>query len=141
MTSIPLLQKNTVLLTLFIISITACKKDDKSTPGPTPDTSAPVITVYSPNDGDTLSISTGVALSYRITDNVSVRIVEFLTTIPGTGDTINYSVEQHNAVFLNQSTTLSLSGVSISTPVQLSIKASDEAGNTANKQITFQVIP
>lgn len=123
------------------MAITACKKDDDSTSGPTPDTSAPVITVYTPNEGDTLSLSTGIPLSYQVTDNVSVRILKVLTTNPVTNDTINYSEEQYDAVFLNQSTALSLPGLSISTPFQLSITAIDGAGNTANKRITFQVIP
>lgn len=130
-------QKLFLLAVVFATGFISCKKDKD--PDPTPDIASPIITVSAPVDGDTLSLSSGISVTFSVTDNVGVRSLKVLATNVATGDTLSYSEQDPNAIIYYYSTSLTLTPASFSGPVQLSITAADGVGNSSNKQVGFVV--
>lgn len=119
------------LLTLAILLFSSCEKKDES---------APEIGLVAPLNGDTISLATdSVRIEFDVKDNDEIHMATVDVTQSGVKVFSNCcDVDAPKNHF---SYAFKPSGINEITPLNLSINASDHAGNQSNKNITFYVKP
>lgn len=128
---------STLFLLSLLLTATACSKDDEAAPG---DTTAPVITVISPEDGST--IQTGV-----VTISGTIEEEGELEEIVVTGSVSSIPYEQSETITKDQlpAKNGNIYAVSqeysipsgVTGEVTVKITATDNAGNTGEKTVKY----
>lgn len=119
------------LLAAVLLIFSSCEKNDES---------SPEISLLSPISGDTISMTTdSVRIEFHIKDNDEIHMAT--ADITQAGVNIFKSSKDVDAPMYHFSQDFKPQKITGVTPLELTITASDHAGNQSSKKATFYVKP
>ena len=119
------------LLAAVLLIFSSCEKNDES---------SPEINLFGPLSGDTISMTTdSVRISFHVKDNDEIHMAT--ADITQAGVNIFKSSKDVDAPMYHFSQDFKPQKITGVTPLELTITASDHAGNQSSKKATFYVKP
>ena len=132
---------NLFFLSFLAFAFIACEEDEGAV-----DTTKPSITITSPTSGMELSFDESVTVAATVTDNLGLEVVTVWVTPPGGTAQEIPELKEEVGDFLNDNTKADISGTvnltggtGASGDYLITVRATDERGNVADKSVTVTV--